>query len=66
MLKYDIWIHENTGNEYILISEGKVKFFDKWEVSINYQRISFNDNDDTETVYTRTKIDFLNNFKPKI
>lgn len=66
MLKYDVWIHEKTGNEYTIVSEGKVKLNDKWEASVNYQRLSFNENFDTETVYTRTKDDFIKNFKPKI
>ena len=66
MLKFEVWIHEKTGYEYCVISEGKVKFVDKWEPSVNYQRLSFKVTDDTETVYTRTKDDFLDNFKPKI
>ncbi len=66
MLKYDLWIHDRTGSEYVLLSEGKVKINDVWEASVNYQRISFKETDDTETIYTRTKTDFLKNFKPKI
>ncbi len=65
MLKCDVWVHERTGNEYVIVSEGKVKLYDRWEASVNYQRLSFNEKDDTETVYTRTKDDFLKNFKPK-
>lgn len=66
MLKYDVWIHEKTGNEYTIVSEGKVKLNDKWEASVNYQRLSFDEKLDTETVYTRIKDDFIKNFKPKI
>jgi hypothetical protein len=66
MLSHETWIHEKTGNLYSVISEGKVKLNDKWEPSVNYQRLSFNLKDDTETVYTRTKEDFIKNFKPKI
>ena len=66
MLKFEVWIHEKTKYEYCVISEGVIKLEDRWFPSVNYQRLSFNEKDDTETVYTRTKDDFLDNFKPKI
>ena len=66
MLKYDLWYHEKTGHEFTVVFEGKVKLNDRWEVSISYQRYSFNEKDDTETIFTRTKDDFIKNFKPKI
>lgn len=60
----EIWVHNRTGHEYYLLYEGKMRLNNRWEESINYQRFSFGE-DDTEMIYTRTKEDFLQNFKPK-
>ncbi len=65
-LKYDVWIHEKTGNRFSVVSEGKVKINDQWEKSVNYIKISFNLNENNDMVYTRTLEDFLKNFKPKL
>jgi len=66
MLKHEVWVHEGTNKEYVVLNEGKIKIHHLWEDSISYQRLSYKDTDDTETIYTRAKYDFLKIFKPKI
>ena len=55
-----VYRHTKTGGFYNIIYRGKVQVFGDWHPSVNYRRLPINprEEEDMETIYTRTQKDF--------